>query len=134
MRVPHLDRNGAVVPVLDMARAHMALLESLSVHKAHALVGASLGTNTAALSFVTLQCSVSDADPLTGGCVALSFASEYPDFVDNLCVISCTGMAIRLWAQSGDTQPFLPAQHNRQINAGECGLAAHSEAGRAEGP
>jgi homoserine O-acetyltransferase len=52
----------------DMARAHMALLESLSVHKAHALVGASLG-----------------------GCVALSFASEYPDFVDNLCVISCTG-------------------------------------------
>jgi len=23
--------------------------------------------------------------------VALSFASEYPDFVDNLCVISCTG-------------------------------------------
>jgi hypothetical protein len=45
------------------------------------------------------RCSVSDADPLTnechrspGGCVALSFASEYPDFVDNLCVISCTGM------------------------------------------
>jgi hypothetical protein len=28
----------------DMARAHMALLESLNVHKAHALVGASLGT------------------------------------------------------------------------------------------
>jgi homoserine acetyltransferase len=35
--------------------------------------------------------------------VALSFASEYPDFVDNLCVISCTGMTSRLWTQSGDT-------------------------------
>ncbi len=66
--------------------------------------------------------------------MALSFASEYPDFVDNLCVISCTGMTSRLWTQLGDTHPFCPAPRNRQINAGECGLAAHTEAGRVEGP
>lgn len=28
---------------------------------------------------------------LLGGCVGLSFASEYPGFVEKLCVISCTG-------------------------------------------
>ncbi|KAL6045899.1 Serine O-succinyltransferase [Balamuthia mandrillaris] len=52
----------------DLARCHKLLLEHLGLKKIHAAVGASLG-----------------------GCKALSFAAEFPDFVDNVCVINCTG-------------------------------------------
>jgi len=52
----------------DIARVNKILLDALNIHQLHALVGASLG-----------------------GCVALSFASEFPDVAQNLCVISCTG-------------------------------------------
>jgi len=65
----------------------------------------------------------------SGGCVALSFASEFPDVAQNLCVISCTGMCITLEAHS-----LIAHLHPREIYSWKCGFPPRSETGHTSRP